>query len=106
LFALSRPSGPAIATPERGARLLAASVILIRFSALSRTQLPPPGVTIQVDADQADGPLPPDLGYFGFDETNYSYVSNGASKAPEDQVRFRQRAPVAAHACCFTTVSG
>jgi xylan 1,4-beta-xylosidase len=64
--------------PRNGlSRLLATSVFLILFSALSRPQLPPPTVNIQVDADQADGPLPPIWSYFGYDEPNYSYASNG-----------------------------
>jgi len=32
--------------------------------------------------------LPPVWSYFGYDEPNYFYPSNGASKSPEDRVRF------------------
>jgi xylan 1,4-beta-xylosidase len=36
-----------------------------------------PDVNIQVHADQSDGPLPPIWNYFGYDEPNYTYASNG-----------------------------
>lgn len=36
-----------------------------------------PDVNIQVHADQSDGPLPPTWNYFGYDEPNYTYATNG-----------------------------
>jgi len=40
-------------------------------------QQPAPNVSIQVLADQPDGPLPPIWNYFGYDEPNYTYTPNG-----------------------------
>jgi xylan 1,4-beta-xylosidase len=53
------------------------AVFLFLFGAISGAQLPPPGVHIQVNADQPDGTLSPIWSYFGYDEPNYSYASNG-----------------------------
>jgi xylan 1,4-beta-xylosidase len=36
-----------------------------------------PGVSIQVKFDQSDGPISPVWNYFGYDEPNYTYASNG-----------------------------
>lgn len=36
-----------------------------------------PDVNIQVHADQSDGPLLPIWNYFGYDEPNYTYATNG-----------------------------
>jgi xylan 1,4-beta-xylosidase len=62
---------------SRSARLLATGVFLLLSSAFCWPQLPPPTVSIQVNADQPDGPLPPIWNYFGYDEPNYSYAPNG-----------------------------
>jgi xylan 1,4-beta-xylosidase len=50
---------------------------LFSVAQFGRAQLDSQKVTIQVSADQTAGPLPPIWNYFGYDEPNYTYASNG-----------------------------
>ncbi len=43
----------------------------------SPAQQPPESVKVQVHADQSQGPISPIWNYFGYDEPNYTYASNG-----------------------------
>jgi xylan 1,4-beta-xylosidase len=43
----------------------------------SPSQQPPESVKVQVHADQSQGPISPIWNYFGYDEPNYTYASNG-----------------------------
>jgi xylan 1,4-beta-xylosidase len=51
--------------------------LLVLVVPLSWSQQSLPTVSIRVQADQAEGPLPPIWNYFGYDEPNYTYASNG-----------------------------
>jgi xylan 1,4-beta-xylosidase len=60
---------------------LAVALTLLLFAGLSSSAQEPAGaaqtVSIQVHADQVDGPLRPIWSYFGYDEPNYTYAPNG-----------------------------
>jgi xylan 1,4-beta-xylosidase len=58
------------------ARTLAALSLLL-FTTLSRAQQAETTATIEVHADQPDGPMVPIWNYFGYDEPNYTYAPNG-----------------------------
>jgi xylan 1,4-beta-xylosidase len=71
-------------SPVRVAMRGAAQIILrcsfflfFLVAPLNWSQQASPTVSIQVQADQAAGPLPPIWNYFGYDEPNYTYASNG-----------------------------
>jgi len=57
--------------------LVLALAVFFGFAPLCRSQQVPDDVRIHVDADQIDGKLPLIWNYFGYDEPNYSYASNG-----------------------------
>jgi xylan 1,4-beta-xylosidase len=50
---------------------------LILVVPLSRAQQPRERVRVQVHADQSEGSISPIWNYFGYDEPNYTYASNG-----------------------------
>jgi xylan 1,4-beta-xylosidase len=56
--------------------ILFSSVLFFLTIQLSWPQVSP-GVSIQVKADQSDGPISPIWNYFGYDEPNYTYAPNG-----------------------------
>jgi xylan 1,4-beta-xylosidase len=58
-------------------RIFAIPALLLLGGAPYRAQQAVPNVSIQVHADQADGPLSPIWNYFGYDEANYTYAPNG-----------------------------
>jgi xylan 1,4-beta-xylosidase len=61
-------------------KILACSASLLlslQLSPLLMAQTPAEPVRIEVHADQPDGPMPPVLNYFGYDEPNYTYAPNG-----------------------------
>src|SRR5579864_1797838 len=64
-----------------GAKLLCRIIPSIALLALSAiiccAQAGESSVTIRVQADQSQGPLPPIWNYFGYDEPNYTYAPNG-----------------------------
>jgi len=55
----------------------ASAPLFFLLSSPSQAQSAQDKVTIQVHADQSDGPLPPVWNFFGYDEPNYTYVPNG-----------------------------
>src|SRR5258708_36235914 len=57
-------------------RTLAAFLLLL-FTTLSRAQQAETTATIEVHADQPDGQMIPIWNYFGYDEPNYTYTTNG-----------------------------
>jgi xylan 1,4-beta-xylosidase len=59
------------------ARLFRVIAFLTLIPSLSWPQQTPQTVSIQVDLDQTEGPLPPIWNYFGYDEPNYTYAPNG-----------------------------
>src|SRR6267378_160533 len=54
-----------------------APLSLLLFTTFSRPQQAETTATIEVHADQPDGPMLPIWNYFGYDEPNYSYTANG-----------------------------
>jgi xylan 1,4-beta-xylosidase len=54
-----------------------APLSLLLFTTLSRAQQAETTATIEVHADQPDGPMFPIWNYFGYDEPNYTYAPNG-----------------------------
>lgn len=58
-------------------RLASALTLLALSATLCWGQQTTPNVSIEVHADQADGPLAPIWNYFGYDEPNYTYAPNG-----------------------------
>ncbi|MBV9183792.1 MAG: beta-xylosidase [Acidobacteria bacterium] len=50
---------------------------LLSFTVAGRTEELSPPVSMQVEADQGQGDFPPIWTYFGYDEPNYTYSSNG-----------------------------
>lgn len=68
---------PATKSP---ARLFPTALILFTVllaSAFSRSQQVPESVKINVHADHPDGTFPPIWNFFGYDEPNYTYATNG-----------------------------
>jgi xylan 1,4-beta-xylosidase len=64
--------------PRNGWALLPFSVVLLFLIAPQcRSQQTPPPVSIHVQVDQSDRPISPVWNYFGYDEPNYTYASNG-----------------------------
>jgi xylan 1,4-beta-xylosidase len=55
----------------------AAVALVFLICALSRAQQAPEKVQIQVHADQTAGAIAPIWAFFGYDEPNYTYASNG-----------------------------
>jgi xylan 1,4-beta-xylosidase len=53
---------------------IAIAVVAVGFEP---PQLPYPPVAIRVDADDTKGPMKPIWAWFGYDEPNYTYMSNG-----------------------------
>ena len=58
-------------------RILAASLLAFFAARSCRSQEAERNVAIEVHADQPDGPMIPIWNYFGYDEPNYTYASNG-----------------------------
>src|SRR5215469_4454917 len=56
---------------------LTSAALFFLFICPAQAQNAPDKVTIQVHADQSDGPLPPVWNFFGYDEPNYTYAPNG-----------------------------
>jgi len=54
-----------------------AALLLLPFTTLSRAQQAETTATIEVHADQPDGQMIPIWNYFGYDEPNYTYTTNG-----------------------------
>jgi xylan 1,4-beta-xylosidase len=64
--------------PRNGWALLPFSVVLLFLIAPQcRSQQTPRPVSIHVQVDQSDRPISPVWNYFGYDEPNYTYASNG-----------------------------
>jgi xylan 1,4-beta-xylosidase len=55
----------------------AAVALVFLICALSRAQQAPEKVRVQVHADQTAGAIAPIWNFFGYDEPNYTYASNG-----------------------------
>ena len=58
-------------------RLITALLLLFFAVRACRSQETTNNIHIQVHADQPDGPLLPIWNYFGYDEPNYTYATNG-----------------------------
>src|SRR5271165_470942 len=58
-------------------RLLCSSVLLFLITQPCWPQQTSQGLSIQVQADQPEGPVSPVWNYFGYDEPNYTYAPNG-----------------------------
>ncbi len=58
-------------------RLLGALVLLFSAVPSGRPQETAQSIKVEVHADQPDGPMIPIWNYFGYDEPNYTYSSNG-----------------------------
>lgn len=56
---------------------LFAVIFFFAFCRLATAQQAQQGVTIQVQADHAEGTISPIWNYFGYDEPNYTYAANG-----------------------------
>ncbi len=72
-------SSPRVHPRGRGQTLFGCllAVVFLMLIAPSWAQPGPGTVDIQVHVDQSQGPLPPIWNYFGYDEPNYTYASNG-----------------------------
>lgn len=57
--------------------VLASTILLLFGSASCAQQQAAESVAIHVHADQSDGPIHPIWNYFGYDEPNYTYATNG-----------------------------
>ena len=57
--------------------VLASTILLLAGSASRAQQQAAESVAIHVHADQSDGPIHPIWNYFGYDEPNYTYATNG-----------------------------
>ena len=57
--------------------VLASTILLLAGSASRAEQQAAESVAIHVHADQSDGPIHPIWNYFGYDEPNYTYATNG-----------------------------
>src|SRR5258707_4592364 len=72
-----------------------APLSLLLFTTFSRAQQAETTATIEVHADQPDGPMFPIWNYFGYDEPNYTYAPNGkkfpAHPAPASPAPFYVR---------------
>jgi xylan 1,4-beta-xylosidase len=58
-------------------RCLLAVALLLLLGPISWTQQAPESVSIRVHADQSDGMVAPLWNFFGYDEPNYTYATNG-----------------------------
>jgi xylan 1,4-beta-xylosidase len=61
----------------RQTRLICSFVLFFLISQLCWPQQTSQNISIQVQADQSDGPISPVWNYFGYDEPNYTYAPNG-----------------------------
>jgi len=64
---------------RRGEYRIALALMVVSLWAVPGIQSQPSAerVNIEVDTDQPQGPLPPIWNYFGYDEPNYTYSTNG-----------------------------
>ena len=58
-------------------RLVSSLVFLFLLGQLCWPQQESQGASIQVQANQSEGPMRPIWNYFGYDEPNYTYAPNG-----------------------------
>jgi hypothetical protein len=57
--------------------LVSCAALVCLISQLCWPQQPSESISIQVQYDQSEGPIPPVSNYFGYDEPNYTYARNG-----------------------------